>query len=191
MFAINNISRQTNYSKIIKHLKPNKSSMSLNSRIFYMCSSCGGELETILFNGAGKAFLAPLVIAFNPLSKEKKTDKTYMAWKQPISAAVNLGTQLLIYFKVNKNLEKMAAKGSLGELYSLKALDKVILEQNKKRLNLLKGRSSLALGLITMPIACAIVNWLYPKAMNIISPSKNSENDKNQIIKGKKFNAHG
>lgn len=182
-----NVSFDADFLKVIKHLKPKNTAMSLRSKIFFMFSKCGGELETILFNGVGKAFLAPLVIAFNPLSKEKKEDKAYMAWKQPISAVVNLGAQLLILLNVNKYLDKLAKKGILGDLYSSVAVDSKILEQNAKRLNVLKGRTSFALAIISMPVVCGIVNWLYPRVMNTIFP-KLSKCDKpnNYVEKGNK-----
>lgn len=166
------ISFEANFAQIAKHLKPTKSGLSSKTKFFYMCSQCGGELETILFNGAGKALLAPLFIAFNPLSREKKEDKAYMAWKQPISAVVNMGAQLLILLKANKYLDKLAEKGFLGDLYKTNGLSGEMLQQNAKRLGVFKARASFALAMISMPLVCGIVNWLYPRFMETIFPNK-------------------
>jgi|GEM_PF-2094319 len=126
-----------------------------------------GEKETILLNGAGKALLAPLVILFNPfignVPPYKKENKAYMALKQPVSAAVNTGVQLGIFFGVNKGFDALLKKGVLAENFS-----------NVKHLNILKGGASLILALATMPAACALANKIYSKVTN-------------KFLKGKKY----
>ncbi len=184
----NNVAFGADFTKIIKHLKNKNSYMSLRSKFFYMCSRCGGELETILFNGAGKAFIAPLIIVFNPLSKEKKENKSYMAWKQPISAVVNLGAQLLILSSINKNFNKLASRGALGDLYSLKTTDQKLFDQNTKRLNILKGRISFVAAMVSMPIVCGITNWLHPRVINVVHQKKLKAQESSTVNKSKNYN---
>jgi hypothetical protein len=134
---------------------------------FLQNASRWGEKETIILNGAGKALLAPLLILFNPFIGDippyKKENKAYMALKPPTSAIVNSVVQLGAFFGVDKGINYLFKKGALAENFS-----------NIKHLDVLKNRASLAVALVTMPIACTIANKLYSKAAN-------------KYLKGKKY----
>lgn len=72
-----------------------------------------GEILNILVTAFGTALVAPIFIAFNPLSKEDKDTKTYSAMRQPISAAIAVATQVGIVIKFNKWLDQIASEGIL------------------------------------------------------------------------------
>lgn len=68
-----------------------------------------GEILNILVTAIGTAFVAPIFIAFNPLSKEDKETKIYSALRQPISAVIAVIAQLGIVSKFNSGLDKLAS----------------------------------------------------------------------------------
>jgi len=79
-----------------------------------------GEVQNILFIGLGTAFVAPLFIAYNPLSKQDGETKKYSALRQPISAVIATAMGLGINIPVAKAFNKMAAEGSL-ERFNMQA----------------------------------------------------------------------
>lgn len=134
---------------------------------FFLNAAKWGEKETILLNGAGKTFLAPLVILFNPfignMPPYKKENKSYMALKQPITGIVNFGVQMGIFLGLDKGFDHLLKKGILASNLS-----------DVKHLNALKGSASLILALATMPFACALSNKIYSKlAKKILEGKKN------------------
>ena len=66
------------------------------SRFFNYVGEHQGEALNIIVTAVGTAIICPLFIAFNPFSKEDAKTKEYSAWRQPISAAIALVTQLTI-----------------------------------------------------------------------------------------------
>ena len=68
-----------------------------------------GENLNNLVTAVGTAFVAPIFIAFNPVSKEDKNTKAYTSLRQPISAGITLGTQVFVMSNYNKWLDKHAA----------------------------------------------------------------------------------
>ncbi|MDD3149272.1 MAG: hypothetical protein PHV68_00410 [Candidatus Gastranaerophilales bacterium] len=74
-----------------------------------------GEIMSILVTAVGTAFVAPLFIAFNPLSKEDKETTIYSALRQPISAVIAVATQVGINKKFNNWIDKLASEGKLDK----------------------------------------------------------------------------
>ncbi len=110
-----------------------------DSKMYKFFMSMGkdcGEIKNIMINAIGTAFVAPIFIAFNPLSKEDQNTKTYSAMRQPISAALAILTQASVNKQFDKYINKLAATGKLGVDYDLSAsppekhLIRTIKEQN-------------------------------------------------------------
>lgn len=84
-----------------------------------------GEHEGEMLNTAvtffGTAVIAPIFIAFNPLSKETKENKVYTAGRQPISAVIAAAFQFYVNSKFNNWLYKTASTGGWGPLYDISA----------------------------------------------------------------------
>ncbi|MBE7713552.1 MAG: hypothetical protein E7Z87_07400 [Cyanobacteria bacterium SIG26] len=77
-------------------------------------SEQGGENIANYINAAGKFAIAPLMIMFNPFSKESKKNKEWAAIKQPVEALVTIGAQVLSIGLLFKGIDKYAAKGKLN-----------------------------------------------------------------------------
>lgn len=82
---------------------------------FNMLSRTSGEIQNIMIIGLGTAFVAPLFIANNPLSKEDKKSKQYSAWRQPISAVISTAFSFAANYSVNKWFDKTAKNGNLAK----------------------------------------------------------------------------
>ncbi len=80
-----------------------------------------GEMLNTAVTFGGTAVVAPLFIAFNPLSKESKENKVYTAGRQPISAVIAAAFQFYINSKFNNWLYKTASTGGWGPLYDISA----------------------------------------------------------------------
>jgi len=76
-------------------------------------SGTAGEAQNIIFIGVGTALVAPIFIAYNPLSKQDEKTKKYSALRQPISAVIATATGLGINMPVTAAFNKMAAQGKL------------------------------------------------------------------------------
>ncbi len=70
------------------------------------------SLSTVI-TAIGTAFVAPIFIAFNPISKEDKETKIYSAMRQPISAVIALAVQLGVNKQFNNFLDKLASTGGI------------------------------------------------------------------------------
>ncbi len=68
-----------------------------------------GETLNNCVTAFGTAVVAPIFIAFNPISKEDLKSKEYTALRQPISAIITLGTQLLVMKNYNNWIDSHAA----------------------------------------------------------------------------------
>lgn len=149
-----------------KAIQESASSGSLNK--FLLNASKWGDKEAILINGLGKALIAPLIILFNPfignVPSYKKENKAYMAIKQPVSAGVNLATQMSIFLGAERGFNWLLKKGTLAANYA-----------DPKQLSVLKSRGSLILALATMPVACAAANKLYAKVTNKVLRDKDKK----------------
>lgn len=70
------------------------------------------ELQGQLITAVFTTTLAPLMIVCNPFTKNKtKEDKQYLAWRQPISAAVTLGCSVPMTVAFDKQLNKIYNEG--------------------------------------------------------------------------------
>ena len=74
-----------------------------------------GEASSILIDILGKGLLVPLVIMSNPFSKQSKEDKKYSAIKNPISATIQLGLEVPIFYFASKGARKLANQGLLDK----------------------------------------------------------------------------
>lgn len=75
-----------------------------------------GEVMNILVTAFGTAIVAPIFIAFNPLSKKDKESKLYSALRQPISAVIAVAAQLSVVKASNNALEKYASTGVVDNM---------------------------------------------------------------------------
>lgn len=80
---------------------------------FDKISKTAGEIQNIIFIGIGTAFVAPIFIAYNPVSKEDQKTKSYSALRQPISAIISTATGLGINYPIAKAFDKWAAEGKI------------------------------------------------------------------------------
>lgn len=88
-----------------------KKAMGKFPKALFLTEKFQGELCNAWITAVGTALIAPFFIAFNPFSKEDKETKCYSAWRQPISAVLQLVTQLGINYSFNKYMDKMASTG--------------------------------------------------------------------------------
>lgn len=72
-----------------------------------------GEYMNILVTAFGTAVVAPIFIAFNPLSKKDKETKMYSALRQPISAVIAVAAQMSVVKALNNALDKYASTGGV------------------------------------------------------------------------------
>lgn len=79
-----------------------------------------GDVANVIITGLGTGLVAPLMINYNPLSKEDSDTKAYAAWRQPISAVIAVVTQVGITKQVEKTLKGMATEGRFGEKMNLR-----------------------------------------------------------------------
>ena len=82
-------------------------------KIFDKLSKTAGEVQNILFIGLGTTFVAPIFIAYNPLSHQDEKTKKYSALRQPISAVIATAMGLGINIPVANAFNRMAAEGKL------------------------------------------------------------------------------
>ena len=73
----------------------------------YLGTNNGENLNNVV-TAIGTSAVAPIFIRYNPLSHEDNKTKAYTAWRQPISAVINLGVQLLVMSKYNDMLDRHA-----------------------------------------------------------------------------------
>ncbi|OGI03799.1 MAG: hypothetical protein A2Y25_07245 [Candidatus Melainabacteria bacterium GWF2_37_15] len=138
-------------------------------------AEAGGEKVANIVNAAGKFAIAPLVIAFNPLSKENKETRVYSAWKQPIEAVLTIAIQLLALNQIDKYVDKLSLEGKLADDFNLKGVSKgPNLELIQKKLGVFKDRIGILAALAAIPVVTSITNWAYPKAMKKIMPQTDS-----------------
>ena len=97
------------------------------------------EILSAVITALGTAFIAPIFIAFNPLSKEDDDTKKYSALRQPISAVIAVITQISVNLKFDKWIDKLARSGELTSI-NLKAkpnealLRKQIIAENEQKI---------------------------------------------------------
>ncbi len=124
-----------------------------------------GEILNTLVTAIGTAFVAPVFIAFNPLSKEDKETKIYSAMRQPISAVIAVGAQLGIASQFNKWVTNLAKGNKLDILKNLSE------KEAATKLKSIQKYGGIAVTLATFPISCVILNWVYPRLMEKFMPN--------------------
>jgi len=75
-----------------------------------------GENLNNIITAVGTSAVAPFFIRYNPFSREDKNSKAYSAWRQPISAGITLGGQLLVMSNYNKMLDRHAVFAGVDEM---------------------------------------------------------------------------
>lgn len=75
-----------------------------------------GEVQTQLINAVFTTTLAPLVIAYNPVSDKSKEDKQYLAWRQPLSAIIAVAGSMPATLAINKQFAKLGSEGYFKNL---------------------------------------------------------------------------
>ena len=75
-----------------------------------------GEMLNNWITFLGTAAVAPIFIAFNPISKEDKDSKTYTALRQPISGGITIATQFFVMSNFNKMLDRHATLFGIDEI---------------------------------------------------------------------------
>lgn len=99
--------------------------------LMWLNKNSGENLNNIV-TAIGTTGVAPFFIAFNPFSKEDKNSKAYTALRQPVSAVITLGTQLLVMSNYNKWIDKHAAYLGADEMdLAAKPPESVILPRAK------------------------------------------------------------
>lgn len=73
------------------------------------------EFQNIMINSLGTGLIAPIFIKWNPLSKTDEDTRTYTAWRQPVSAALAIGTQAAITLPFAHAIKNMAKEGMFSE----------------------------------------------------------------------------
>lgn len=78
-----------------------------------------GEVGGILITAIGSGLVAPVFIAFNPLSKKDEDTKKYTALRQPVSAVLSILIQIGLTTPLSKLYDIMSNKGKLGKFIDL------------------------------------------------------------------------
>lgn len=86
------------------------------SRITQALNKNKGEVQTQFINAFFTATVAPLFIAFNPISKQDKKTKEYTALRQPISAINAILISVPLTTLINRHTEMIASKGFIKSL---------------------------------------------------------------------------
>lgn len=155
-------------------------------------SSQGGEKIANYINAGGKFAIAPLVIMYNPFSKESKENKKWAAIKQPVEAIVTIAAQIAALGLLFKGIDKMAAKGKITfklveeakktGIFPKEIMDsvkndkaKALDELNKNCLDIFKDRvgTILTIGLY-VPIL-ALSNRVFPKVADMLVKDNDNE----------------
>lgn len=81
-------------------------------RAFNYLSKTAGEIQNIAIQNIGTAFVAPIFIVNNPLSKEDDKSKKYSAWRQPLSALIAVPLSIGSNYAVGLWFDEAAKKGT-------------------------------------------------------------------------------
>lgn len=94
-----------------------------------------GEIEKQLINALFTATLAPIVIGWNPFSKQDKQTKQYMAVRQPISAVVAIAGGVALTMPIDSWFSQRCSNGGIPFLDLRMAPDKGVLKKQIKKEN--------------------------------------------------------
>lgn len=87
-------------------------SMPKSMKLIDKLNALSGEVPNILINAVGTAFVAPIFIKYNFLSKTDEDVRTYSAFRQPISAVLAVLTQAGLVIPFDRILDKFSNTGS-------------------------------------------------------------------------------
>ena len=90
-------------------------------KTFMNIDKYSGEAFNIGINALGTAAVAPIFIAYNPLSKADENTKKYSAMRQPISAVLAVLTQAGLVIPWDRMVDGLTNQGKLGQYYSQEA----------------------------------------------------------------------
>lgn len=155
-------------------------------------SSQGGEKIANYINAGGKFAIAPLVILYNPFTKESKENKKWAAIKQPVEAVITIAAQLASLGLLFKGIDKLAAKGKIkfklvedakktGEIPKqiLEAAKgdkaKALEELSKDCLDIFKDRVGTVLTIALYVPVLALSNRIFPKVADMLVKDKDNE----------------
>ena len=74
-----------------------------------------GEVGGILITALGTGLVAPIFIAFNPLSNKDEDTKKYTALRQPVSAVLAILIQLGLLKPISEMYDRLCNSGKLGK----------------------------------------------------------------------------
>ncbi len=148
-------------------------------------SSQGGEKIANYINAGGKFAIAPLMILYNPFSKESKENKKWAAIKQPVEAVVTIAAQIAALGLLFKGIDKLAAKGKIkfklvedikksGEFPKqiLESVNndktKALEELSKDCLDIFKDRVGTVLTIALYVPILALSNRIFPKVADML-----------------------
>ena len=155
-------------------------------------SSQGGEKIANYINAAGKFAIAPLMIMYNPFSKESKENREWAAIKQPVEAIVTIAAQLAALGVLFKRIDKLAAKGKItfklveeakkgGEIpKSILEVangnrEKAIEELNQNCLDIFKDRVGTVLTIALYVPILALSNRIFPVIADLLVKDNDDE----------------
>lgn len=155
-------------------------------------SSQGGEKIANYINAGGKFAIAPLVIMYNPFTKESKENKKWAAIKQPVEALITIAAQIASLGLLFKGIDKLAAKGKIkfklveeakktgvfpeSVINAVKGdKTKAVDELNKVCLDVFKDRIGTLLTIALYVPILAISNRVFPKVADLLV--KDNDND--------------
>ena len=142
--------------------------------------NCGEKISNYA-NAAGKAVIAPMVIMYNPFSKEDKENKKWAAVKQPIEAVITVAIQTASLTLLFACMDKLFKSGKFNFKSIQEAtkdhtkIPKKILEScnfdqdlalkkyTEQFNNVFKDRVGAILSILTYIPVLAISNKIYPK----------------------------
>jgi len=75
-----------------------------------------GEIQSQAINAAFTTTLAPVMIAWNPFSKQDEKTKKYTALRQPVSAGIAMTGGLAMTIATNYYMNKMASEGYIANV---------------------------------------------------------------------------
>lgn len=146
--------------------------MNLTRDSFLVRTACTfaetGQIKSDAIKAAGKALLSPLVIMNNPLIKEDKESRRYSAAMQPIEAGISFLASILVNLTAAVFINKLAARGALGDMYKVTGKAGKALLDSQKNLGIFKDRVFVGITLLTIPITSTILNKTYPKILKFI-----------------------
>lgn len=156
-------------------------------------SSQGGEKIANYINAGGKFAIAPLVIMYNPFTKESKENKKWAAIKQPVEAVITIAAQIAALGVLFKGIDKLASKGKIKfklveEAKKTGIIPKQILESvnndkakalqelSKDCIDIFKDRVGTVLTIALYVPVLALSNRVFPKVADLLVKDNNNGN---------------